>query len=373
MKKKTSICHLTSVHRRFDIRIFVKECSSLAKIQKFKVSLIVADGIGDETKNDVNIYDVGKPTGRLNRFFKIDKKVYKKALKLNCDIYHIHDPELIPYGLKLKRRGKKVIFDAHEDLPKQLKSKPYLNQFFGELLSFIFGKYEKYAFKKFDAMLGATPYIADKIKKINKNTYNINNFPIIGELDNNEDWYNKKNEICYVGGSSVIRGIYQMVDAMEHVKSDVILNLVGGFNQVNILPNIKERKGWKRINYHGLVGREEVSKIMARSKAGIVTFLGVPNHLDAQPNKMFEYMSAGLPLITSNFPLWEQIVTMNKCGLTVNPENPFAIAKAIDDIIVNNTESIKMGNNGKSAVLNKYNWQQEELKLVNIYNNLIKL
>ena len=370
MKKKIKICHLTSVHRRYDIRIFIKECSSLAKVDNFKVSLIVADGNGDETSNNVSIYDVGKPKGRLNRFFKIDKELYNKAIHLDCDIYHIHDSELMPFGLKLKRQGKKVIFDAHEDLPKQVKSKPYLNKFLRIVLPFVLQKYENYAFKKFDTLIGATPYIAKKIIKNNINSHNINNFPIIGELDNNQDWNTKKNEICYVGGSSVIRGIYQIVDAMEFVKSNVVLNLVGGFNQANILPKLKERKGWERVNYHGHVGRDEVSKIMARSKAGVVTFLGVPNHIDAQPNKMFEYMSAGLPLIASNFPLWEDIVTKNKCGLTVDPEDSIAIAKTIDFIILNNEESSTMGLNGKNAVLKKYNWQQEELKLMDIYNNL---
>jgi len=371
-KQKIKICHLTSAHVRYDIRIFLKECCSLTK-GNFNVHLVVADNKGDELIENVNIFDVGKLEGRINRFLKTSNRVYKKGLKLDCDIYHIHDPELIPYGLKLKRKGKKVIFDAHEDLPKQLKSKPYLSKFFRVLLPYIFEKYERYAFKKFDAILGATPYISTKISKINKNSHNINNFPIIGELDNNQDWGTKKNEICYVGGSSIIRGIYQIVDAMEFVKSDVVLNLVGGFNQANILPKLKERKGWERVNYHGHVGRDEVSKIMARSKAGIVTFLGVPNHIDAQPNKMFEYMSAGLPLIASNFPLWKDIVTKNKCGLTVDPKDSIAIAKTIDSIVLNIEESSRMGLNGKNAVLKKYNWQQEELKLINIYNNLIKL
>jgi len=129
-----SITHLTSAHPRYDTRIFLKECCSLAKV--YHVSLVVADGLGNEEKDGVGIYDVGIEEGRFGRIFQTTKKVLAKALELDSDLYHLHDPELIPVGLKLKKMGKRVIFDAHEDLPKQVMAKHYLNAFTKTILSF---------------------------------------------------------------------------------------------------------------------------------------------------------------------------------------------------------------------------------------------
>jgi glycosyltransferase involved in cell wall biosynthesis len=242
------ITHLTSAHPRYDTRIFIKECSSLAK--KYQVNLVVADGLGDEEKNGISIYDVGKGEGRLDRIFSTTKRVLKKAIELDSDIYHMHDSELIPIGLKLRKLGKKVVFDSHEDVPKELMGKPYLNKTLLKIISIMFSIYEKINLKKFDYIVTATPTLKDKFLKINSNVVDVNNFPIIEELNSNISWDKKENAICYVGVISKSRGIKEMVKALEYYPK-AKLNLGGKFNQKSLQEEVENYDGWKSVNFLG--------------------------------------------------------------------------------------------------------------------------
>ena len=371
MNQKISVCHLTSPHPRYDIRVFHKECVSLVKYG-YKVTLIVADGNKDEKLKGVHIVGVLKPKNKLNRLFKTTEYIYKKALEIDADIYHFHDPELILVGLKLNNRGKKVVYDVHEDLPRQLFVKKYGVFFLKKLLETALEKFELHAASKYSAVFTVTPHIKSRFVNVNDNVDTLRNFPLLEEFSTNSvDWNRRKKEMVFVGNIIAERGIYQIVNAIE--KLDIKLNICGNFSNKNLQHDVSLLPGWKKVNYHGFVGREKITEVLNESYAGLITMLPVPNFINSYPIKMFEYMAASIPVIASDFPLFKELVEGNKCGICVNPNDSNEIAKAIKYLIDNPKEAKKMGENGRKIVLKEYNWEKESKKLSTLYQKIIKI
>ena len=366
MKMMIKICHISTVHSLYDTRIFLKECKTLAK-SGYKVYYIVTH-FCDEKIDGVNVISLPEIKGRLNRMIKKTMLAYKKALEINAEIYHIHDPELIPIALKLKKLGKKVIYDVHEDVPRDILSKEYIPKKLRPIISNVFEIFEKFASKKFDYIIAATPYIRDRFLKLGCKTIDIQNMPLLSEFTNIvHDWGSKENAVCYVGGINRIRGIYEMIEAIK-ILSGVKLYLAGSVE-------MKEEKeiidNFYNVVFLGHLTRNEMRKLFSKVKAGLVLFHPEENHINSQPNKLFEYMSAGIPVIASNFPLWRDIVEGNNCGICVNPLNPVEISEAIRYLLENPKEAKKMGENGRKAVLEKYNWEKESEKLLYVYEKVL--
>ena len=363
------ICHLTTVHARYDARIFLKQCLSLSK--KYSVFLLVADGKGDEKLENVQILDIGCFLGRKNRILKAPKAILDQALKTKADIYHIHDPELIPIGLKLQKSGRKVIFDAHEDFPKQILTKHYIPPFIRKFISKFAEIGEKKFCSNFSGIVGATPFIANKFSTINSNVVNVNNYPKIDELQRIENPGQITNQVCYIGGISVERGIKEVVEALTLTKNNISLALAGKFHSAQLEQDMSSEPGWGKTNFLGFLNREEVKQLLSTTQIGMVTLYPTVSYLDSLPVKLFEYMCAGIPVIASDFPLWREIVLKHNCGLCVDPQSPAEIAKAIDYLIDHPEIAQQMGRNGFKAVQTEFNWTNEEAKLLKFYENMI--
>lgn len=371
MKKTVKIAHLSSAHPDKDVRIYFKECVSLANNfhpegVEIEVHLILS-GVDERVDQNVHIHSVEHHGGsRLKRMWSTVNAVYQKAIELDADIYHFHDPELLRIAAKLKKAGKKVIYDAHEDLPRQLMGKSYLK--FKKQISSFFERYEDRVARKMDAIVTATPFIRDRFLKINPNSVDINNFPLNNEIELIEEESERENYVCFIGGISRIRGTVELVQAMN--EANCSLYLAGGISD-DLKSELEMLPGWNKVNDLGFIDRKKAQEIKKNALAGVVTFLPLPNHVNAQPNKIFEYMASGLPVIGSHFPLWKQIIEDNHCGVCVDPENPKEIADAIEYLQNHPEEVRQMGINGKKMVSEKYNWGAEEKKLFEVYERII--
>lgn len=369
MAKK--VCILSSVHTDRDIRIFQKQAKSLVQ-NGYSVSYIVKSE-KDEKVDGVRIIGLKKPGNRLQRIFGTVYVLFKKAIRERADIYHLHDPELIFVGLFFRIIGKKVVYDVHEDIPATILNKYWIWKPLRKFISKSFDFLEKLSSRFFSAVITATPAITNRFTNSSINALTVQNFPKIEELTFVEDLEVSKieNIVVFTGGITEKRGIIEMVKAVGSVPENYQLkfSLAGSFSSRKLLNRVQGIKGWGSVHFYGWVDRPRMLKILAKAKAGLLLYHPAPNHINAQPNKMFEYMAAGLPVICSDFPLWKEIIDKNKCGLTVDPQNPSEIGQAIKYILDNPEKATEMGKNGREAVLSKYNWSNEEKKLINLYES----
>jgi len=359
------ICHLTSVHKRYDTRIFYKQCRSLAK-SGYDVTLLCIDDLGDEVIDGVKIISTEiKIKNPLMRVLKAPRALYKLALLNAAEIYQIHDPELLPVGVKLKRSKKKVIYDSHEDFPCQLLEKEWIPFLMRRVISFSAKIYMNRVLKNFDAVITVTPHIVEKLSLITSKVYLVTNYPILEDVSDEmtlDSYMSRENKLCYSG--TVYSYSYQeeIIGAIDNIK-DIRYIIVGSINN-EFLSKLRKVDQSSKVDYLGKVSKTELRRIYNSVTIGIVLF-NYSKNLGGKMgtlgnNKLFEYMLAGLPVICTDFTLWKEIMDKYKCGLYVNPNNTVEIGNAVKYLIDHKNEAYQMGQNGREAITEEYNWKTQE-------------
>lgn len=360
------ILHLTSVHSIRDPRIVHKQCKSLASLGH-DVGLIACHDRA-EVVDGVRIVPIDRPRSRLDRMTRVAWRLYRAAVRERADLYHFHDPELLWVGALLKRRGFRVIYDVHEDVPKQIKSKHWIPRWARPLVSAAVMLTEQLGARIVDGIVAATPSIARKFPA--DKTVVVQNFPERSFARADADgapFGERADAFVYAGGLMEVQGVREMSQAFALLPDGMTGTVAGSFSPPALEDEIAATPGWRRVRFLGHVPRTEIVRAIDGARAGIVVNHPTLNYVDAYSTKMFEYMARGLPVVCSNFPLWVDIVGGADCGIAVDPCSSSAIADAIRSLNEDPERARRLGENGRRAIAERYNWETELTKLEALY------
>ena len=356
------VCHVTSAHGVEDDRIFLKECASLAA-NGYDVYLVERGNTYN--KGGVHITGFGDvPENRLKRMTIGARKAFRKAMQIDADIYHLHDPELLLYALKIKRKGKTVIFDSHEDVPAQISDKIWIYKPLRVIFSRFYKWYESRVVKRIDAVVTATGHIAENFTGRANKVVIINNYPRLDDIHYHDTPFAERDAIaCYAGGIDDLRGEKTMLEALQNV--DGIL-LIAGDHEVMDKPEAHTR-------YLGRLDRQGVNLLYGSAIVGLCILKPTQNYYYSQPIKIYEYMAAGIPYICSNFPSWVKLACESGAGICIDPSDSERLAKEINGLLLDRNRAEQMGLSGYRYVSSKCSWSAEEKKLLDLYRIVTSL
>lgn len=366
------VVHMTTVHHPYDPRIFHKECMSLHNAG-YDVTLIAQkDASSHKAESPIKHIPVKKYASRWKRMILGTFDAYKKAKRLDADVYHFHDPELLPIAWLLKRKDNVVIYDIHEDYITSILQKDYLSKPVKKMISRVYKSLEKLFIRNF-ALCLAEKYYYD----IYHRGTCILNYPTINEkMMKHERNQSLEDKLLYTGNVTEVRGA--LIHArIPQIDDSVIVQFVGK------CPSSLAEKMYgtagsdkDRLQIEGIdqfIQKEVIEDYYLQHNwlAGIAIFPPTEHYMKKELTKFFEYMNAGLPIICSDFPVWKEFIEKHNCGITVDPNNDAEIKAAIDYLRNHPDEARQMGENGKKAVLEQLNWRSEERKLIEWYEQLL--
>lgn len=364
------VIHFSTVHPPFDTRIFHRECATLAA-HGYRVTLY-APGAPNETHKGVEMRPVPQHKGRLTRATLGPLWMLRELWRQRAEVYHFHDPELLPIGITLAILRRTVVYDAHEWVKADVSSKPYLHPLVAKVMAFFVGGLEQIMERVGAGVVVATPTIAEQFRPGRATV--INNYPDLAELSNDhsdlESYLARPPHGGYVGGLNLERcgEVVLEAAALAHAeRSDFVLRAAGSVDDIE-LPTASPA-----ISYHGVLARPEVATLLGEVRFGLVLLRPLPNTVDALPTKFFEYAAAGLPVIVSRSTRYlDEIARELSTGVCVDESDPLAVRDAMLWMLDHSEEAAAMGARGQAAVREQYNWAMQEPVLLAFYDRLLE-
>jgi glycosyltransferase involved in cell wall biosynthesis len=364
----TRVCHITTVHPVDDHRILHKECVSLREAG-YDVTL-VGPHDHDVVVDGVPVVALRAPArNRLERMARRPLAAYRAAVALDADLYHFHDPDFLPYGVRLARAGKRVVYDAHEDVPVQLRHKEWIPERARAGVARAFAALEAACVGRIDAVVSPSAAALDRLRPRQPRAVLVANYPRLETIVPAARWADRARAACYVGGITRVRGACELVEAMSHVDAELVM--AGAISPPALQRELERSPGWQRVRYLGRVGHYRASALLAEARVGVIPLHPIRNYVDAFPVKLFEYLAAGLPIVATDVPRWRAVLEAHDCGVCVPHGQPRRLGAAIAELLDDDERARAMGERGRRAAEERYSWRSQADALVALYGELL--
>jgi glycosyltransferase involved in cell wall biosynthesis len=376
-KPLIKVCHFSSVHTTTDTRVFARECVSLAK--HFQVTLI-AIGNNSGMHQGVNVVAIPKPKSRVIRLLFTTLQVFFSALKVNATVYHIHDAEMIPFALVFRLLGKKVIYDVHENTYHDIRIKTWIPKPLKFALGNGYRLLEWLTAKTMHTILViakpafAAQFITNKYTIIQNfaDTHFLKQYRVKSRmaLEDNNLFYIGTLYDTYYNIDKIIEAIYLLKQQGLIVKCK-IAGYYGTMlaSRAHKLPYFADVQA--QLEFTGYISQEKGYILSQQCKVGLCLKDQPEDILVSHERKFFEYMAIGLPILCCDSGIYKDIVNNQHLGVCADLQDAKAIAQALWELFTQVDLDLMQQNNVRASE-NYYNWQQEENRLIQLYQSLLK-
>lgn len=381
MNHSHCVCHISTVHPTFDQRIFHRECWSVQRAGHITHLIVQNDQVETEV-DGIHIHALDrsrKNTPGMRIFRRVWRivRANKLARRIRADIYHLHDPELIPLGLWLKLTTRKpIIFDCHENNVAYIKQKYYLPQLLRSLLNFGMMQMERLAARYFDAIITADAGVADifRQKYHAKNVEIIHNFPRLDLfLDNRNTNLQISPSVDLVYHGTIpkyhLEVAFNVANELQKRGRHVTWLFFGNGPSVEWVDKELQQRGLQKVFTYDphRIPHEQVAARVRQARLGFIPLPDLPKFQHNIPTKLFEYMALKMPVVLSDLPPSRALVGDGKAVIMVPPDDYQAYADAIERLLDDDILRKQMGEAGYQRVIERFNWESESQRLIQLY------
>jgi len=382
------ICSLSTVHYAYDNRIYHKQARSLAAAG-FSVTVLARAEDDPPPDDTVDVQYLPSHHSRFARFVST-LRLLGRVFQLRARVYVVHDPELLPLALALKLLRCRVVYDMHEDMPAQIGMKEWLPRWSRPFIAALYRRLERFALRRLDGLvLAETGY---EPAYTHRHRATVLNYPttrshqadaqdathqIISASDDEPGQVPAQapgQVVAYVGTLTERRGLFTMLEAARQIKEDipsVLFKLVGPINVPSEAARAKafidDHDLHQIVQFTGRLAPVQAHAQLKDARVGLALLEPEPNYLHSLPTKLFEYMLAGVPVLCSNVPLWQQIVADSGCGFTVSPHDMTAIVSHLKLLLQDDEVWRRCRDHGLAAVHQHYTWESQAEHLIDFY------